>query len=221
MKLNFNRYNDSDAPSAQSRNLLAKAKDFHGRYPIFCNILLIVLAGIVVVWVLLFVVDSVTLHGREQTVPDVKGQYFSVAKAALEHEGLTVAIADSIFDTAQQPGTVVDQNPRSGSKVKPGRDIYLTIVAYSPKLVTFPDVVNTSLRQGYSMIEGVGIKQIVVKRVPSEYENLVLGAFVDGREIKPGRKIPVNSIVTIEVGEGFGEALPEDYTDDFEAEGDV
>lgn len=221
MKLNMKNQSSEAENVSVGKDFMKKANDFRLRFPIFFNILLILFAGIILLWVLLFVVDSFTLHGREDVVPDVKGQNFNIAAAVLEKEGLKVELADSIFDMSSVPGTVVDQNPRAGSKVKPGRDVYLTIVAYSPKLVSFPDVVNTSLRQGYSMIEGAGIKQIVIKRVPSEYEDLVLGAFIDGREVKPGTKVPITSMVTIEVGEGIGDGEGEAFTDEYGTEGDV
>ena len=167
---------DTNPQEPKSRNLLKQANEWRQSYPILFNLLLIIIAGLIVVWVLMMFLDNWTLHGQEEEVPDVKGLNVHIAKGTLQRNGMEPIISDSIYDNTRSSGTVVEQNPRPGSKVKPGRSVYLTIVAYSPKIVRFPEVTNTSLRQGESMIRGIGIQDVIIKRVPSEYEDLVLGA---------------------------------------------
>ena len=197
--------NDNKVSNSPKTGILSKANSYRKRFPILFNLLLIGLTGLVIVWLLMCFLNSWTLHGNEQIIPDVKGQNIHIALGNLEKEGMGGIIADSIFDTSSTAGTVVDQNPKPGSKVKPGRTVYLTIVAYSPKMVTVPSVVNTSLRQGQSMLQGAGFRQIMINRVPSEYEDLVLAVKYNGRELRQGEKVPINSVIVLEVGSGFSE----------------
>ena len=120
---------------------------------------------------------------------------------------------DSVFGSQLAPGTVVEQTPREGSKVKPGRTVYVSIVAYSPKLVTVPDFMNVSMRQGVSMFEGLGLKVNVVT-VPSEFKDLVLGAKCNGRALRAGERIPSTSSVTVEVGGGITDEIEDTETED-------
>ncbi|MDE6094506.1 MAG: hypothetical protein K2F61_07010, partial [Muribaculaceae bacterium] len=82
---------------------------------------------------------------------------------------------------------------------------YLTIVAFSPKLVTVPEFINASLRQGISIFEGLGLKKVDIVKVPSEYKDLVLGARYNGLPLQAGMKIPTTASVIIEVGAGTDE----------------
>lgn len=196
---------DFNPENTPRKSPVQKANELRLKYPILFNILLIIITGLVVVWILMLFLGNWTLHGQEEEVPDVKGQNIHVALGTLSRSGMQGFITDSIYDNKASAGTVVDQNPKPLSKVKPGRAVYLTIVAYSPKMVTFPNVENTSLRQGQSMIEGLGIRNIIIKRVPSEYDDLVLGAQYNGRTLKGGERIPVNANIILEVGESTDE----------------
>lgn len=195
----------SQQSDSKHENIWCRANRLRNRFPIVFNVILMGIAGLLVLWIILVYLDHLTNHGQEQVVPDVKNQNIHIATGNLEKEGFKVELADSIFDSTLMPGTVVEQNPHPGSMVKPGRSVYLTIVAYTPKMVTVPDIVNTSLRQGESMLQGVGFKTIIVKRVPSEYQDLVLDATCNGKTLRPGQKLPVNSVIILEVGEGLGE----------------
>lgn len=177
---------------------------------IMCAVLAIILVGT------LFWLDRWTLHGHYQTVPDVKGRPYDSANKILSLEGFVVDLSDSIYDRNTLPGTVIEQNPKEGTKVKPGRTVYLVINAFSPKSVTVPALTDISVRQAKSSLEGLGISSIRIVSVPSEYRDLVLSAKLDGRELQPGARIPVTSTVVLEVGDGLPElnegdsGLPDD-----------
>ena len=131
--------------------------------------------------------------------------------------GLKGVVSDSIFDSYSRPGTVVEQVPVPGARIKVGGSVYVTIVAYSPKLVTVPDFFNVSVRQARSMFEGLGIAQVREVPVLSEYAGLVLGAKFNGVDLQPGARIPVSSVVTLEVGTGMDTIEEEDSIYDPEA----
>ncbi len=168
----------------------------------------LVLMGVVfalLVYAALCWLDAWTLHGQYKTVPDVKGRPFDSALQVLQLEGFVVELSDSIYDRNSSPGTVVEQNPKENNKVKPGRTVYLTINAFSPKNVTLPSLTDISVRQARSILEGLGITKIETISVPSEFKDLVIGARHDGVELQAGARVPVTSSITLEVGDGLPE----------------
>lgn len=147
--------------------------------------------------------DIWTGHGKYEIVPSMRGLHYTQAVTALEAAGLHPEISDSIYDDTASPGTVIEQSPRPNTKVKPNRTVYLTVTAFSPKMVTLPAVTDMSLRQARSMLEGIGLKNIREHYVPSEYRDLVLGVKFNGIPLSPGARIPVSAVLVIDVGEGI------------------
>ena len=117
--------------------------------------------------------------------------------------GLEPELSDSIYDDKTRPGTVLEQSPRANTKVKPGRTVYLTVNAFTPKMISVPDLADMSLRQARSTLEGLGIKNIREHYVVSEYRDLVLAVKFNGITLQPGARIPASATVTLEVGEGI------------------
>ncbi|MDE7396641.1 MAG: PASTA domain-containing protein [Muribaculum sp.] len=192
-------------------------RSFPRRHPILFNFCLIILTGCVLVWIALIALDIWTDHGHYQTVPSVKGMSYDRAVDELNRYNLTATITDSIYDSSIPPGTVTEQSPRPETKVKTKRSVYLTISAFTPKTVSLPNLIDTSVRQARSTLEGLGFLYINEVSVASEYKDLVLGVRFNGVPVQPGTRIPVSATVTLEVGMGFGEStdttetLTEDY----------
>ena len=149
--------------------------------------------------------DSWTGHGVYREVPDLKGMTYERAAEVLVASDLQPILSDSIFSNAVAPGQVVEQVPKAGSKVKPERAVYVTINAFSPRAVTVPNLTDISLRQAQSIIEGLGITDIRVVEVPSEYKDLVMSVKYNGLPISAGMRVPITASLTIEVGRGIEE----------------
>lgn len=177
--------------------------NFIKRHPVVMNTLYIIITAIILSWLALIFLDFWTDHGNERVVPNVKGLSYPQAESVLKVADLTVEISDSIYDSTAKPGTVIEQSPHKDAKVKPGRIVYLTIVAFSPKMVTIPDISNVSQRQAQSIFEGLGIKKIKVVEVESEYQDLLLSAKYNGLPLSAGARIPVTASITLEVGKGL------------------
>ena len=199
-----------------------KIKMFNKKHPIIFTLILILIALWGICTLAMFFLDEWTHHGEQVQVPLVKGLSYTEAADRLYAEDFTVEITDSIFDSSMRPGTVVEQSPIFGANVKPGRTVYLTVVAFTPKMVTVPYYLNSSLRQGRSMFEGLGFKRVDVRMVPSEYKDLVLGAHYNGLPLTPGMRIPITAKITLEVGLGYGAGGDDDEdgedSDDAETE---
>lgn len=175
------------------------------QHPVLMNVIYFLLACWVAAFIMLMFTDWWTNHGVEVKVPSVKGSSAELAAVTLRHNGFESEILDSIYDSERRPGEVIEQMPRAGALVKPGRMVYLTIVAFKPKMVTVPDFNSVSMRQGISMFEALGIEQVHTISVPSEYKDLVLGARYNGVPLRPGQRIPVTAVITLEIGSGYGD----------------
>ena len=184
------------------KKILKATIQFLKKHPIIANLIYIVATGCVLLWLTMAWLDSWTGHGEYREVPDLKGLSYENAVGVLDDADLLAVLSDSVFNNNEKPGVVMDQVPKGNSVVKPGRAVYLTINAYTPRAVTVPDLVDMSLRQAQSIIEGLGIKNIRVVEVPSEYKNLVLSVKYNGLPISAGARVPVSAALTIEVGKG-------------------
>lgn len=203
----YSSYDDYDYDSDNRDPMDESPKNFRQRHPVLINAIYIAITATVVIWLLMCFLDFWTFHGEERVVPDLKGQVYQTAVTNADAVDLRPVIADSVFDSYSPPGTVVEQIPIPGAKIKKGGSVYLTIVAFSPKLITVPDFYNVSVRQARSMFEGLGVKDIREVPVPSEYGGLVLGAKYNSMSLQPGARIPVSSVVTLEVGSGFADSI--------------
>lgn len=184
---------------------------------VFLHIGIMIIVAVIIGWLAMLWLDVWTRHDDTITVPSVKSVSFAEASQRLEREGLVAVLSDSVYDKSTRPGTVIDQNPKVGTVVKEGREIYLTINAFSPKMVSLPTLTDISLRQAKSILEGLEIKKVVEKRVPSDFEDLVLAVRYNGTRLSPGARVPVNATIELEVGEGkpdeFSDSISSDSTE--------
>ena len=191
---------------------------FYHRYPIISHLILMALFGIVLLVLLLGFLKQGTRHGKSIEVPNFVGMNIDEACVVAEDEHLNIIVRDSIFDVDLPGGTVVDQLPRTSSvrevTVKPGRKIYLTINAYSRRMVEIPFVAKQTLRQALNQVErsGLTIDELVYEpdMTSTDY---VLRQYVAGREILPTthRQATVGTGVTLRVSyrkEEFNVSVP-------------
>lgn len=184
---------------------------------VFLHIGIMIIVAVIIGWLAMLWLDVWTRHDDTITVPSVKSVSFAEASQRLEREGLVAVLSDSVYDKSTRPGTVIDQNPKVGTVVKEGREIYLTINAFSPKMVSLPTLTDISLRQAKSILEGLEIKKVVEKRVPSDFKDLVLAVRYNGTRLSPGARVSVNATIELEVGEGkpdeFSDSISSDSTE--------
>ena len=183
--------------------------EFFKKHPIIKTLVQMVIAFFLLIAITLYGLKLYTRHGKAVLVPDVKAMALPDALRILDREGFRYDIIDSLFVDEAVPGTIVEQTPAGGSKVKEGRIVYLSINAYSPRMITCPKVADMSMRQALSTLESRGLTDIKVQEVPSEYPDLALGLQYRGETLEAGDKIPAGSTVTLLVGNG----MPETYSD--------
>jgi eukaryotic-like serine/threonine-protein kinase len=99
-------------------------------------------------------------------VPDLSGESLSAAEATLTNDGLAVGTVAKKTST-QSPGTVLSQSPSSGSSLRAGGKVDLT-VAREPKQVAVPAVVGETEVAATKALEKAGFTVTTVTEPTSE-----------------------------------------------------
>lgn len=157
----------------------------------------------ITIFLILFIIVFLrvyTNHGDSVEIPDLKGKSTSEVASILDQKDLRFEIRDSVYSIETSPGTVLDQFPKPGMKVKENRMIYLTICALSQELIPMPQLTDISYRQATNLIESSGLIAGKVEYKQSEFLNLVLEQKVNGRVIRKGEMIPKGSTVDLVLG---------------------
>lgn len=181
------------------------------------NIILMVIVLFSAPTIVLHIIDNYTNHGVKIEVPSLMGVREETAADQLEHLGLRYAVSDSAYNADYLPGMILDQTPKAGAEVKPGRIIYLTINRSGDKPVKFPDIIrNTSLRQAESQLIALGFKLTPVERVPGEQKDWVIGVKQGMRHIYAGMMVNRDKALTIVAGGGESDSLDVDIVEEEE-----
>lgn len=186
---------------------------FTGRY-LWGNFLAMIILGASLVYGALWGIDYYTNHGVEVSVPNLHGMQQSVAERRLKACGLNCAVSDSGFVRNQPPGTVLEQSLVAGTKVKPGRIIYITINSGNMPTILLPDLAdNSSLREAQTKLTSIGFKLAPVEYINGE-KDWVYEVKCNGRNVSAGTRIPVDSPITLVVGNGnYSESIDSDSTE--------
>ena len=147
-------------------------------------------------------IKSYTRHGQYISVPDVSGMFEEEAGQALAAVGLKYEVLDYKYDRMTVEGGVIEQKPKSGSYVKDGRTIYLTLNSGREPLRAVPDVAdNSSLRAAESRLNAAGFKLGRTVYVDGDLD-WVYEIRYQGEKIETGTQIPEGSTLTIVAGNG-------------------
>ena len=141
-----------------------------------------------------------THHGDSVEIPDLKGKTTTQMADILNRKDLRYEIRDSVYSPNSSPGTVLDQFPKPGMKVKQNRTIFITLCALSQELIRMPQLTDISYRQATNLIESTGLIAGKIEYKQSEFPNLVLEQKVKGRIVIKGEMIPKGSIVDLVLG---------------------
>lgn len=184
-------------------------KGFAGRHPVIVNLLIIMAVAVAGVMIVYFSIAIFTKHGQSDIVPGVERMSYTEAISKLHDKGFRVDIRDSLYKDDVRPGYVIEQYPKAGSKVKPGRKIFLYINAVHPKEVVIDDdnhpmedaLKSFSFRSGMAKLEELGFKNIRVVKVLGD-NDCIVKVLANGRPVKKMQKVPVNARIVVEVYDG-------------------
>lgn len=167
------------------------------------HFILAVCSAIVLVCVASQLLGVITRHNQHIVVPEFVGTELSQALQAADAAKLEIHVSDSLYVPAYKGGVVLDQNPKAGSEVKSGRNIFVTVNSYKQRKVQLPYVTGYSLRQAKNILEVAGLEIDEIRYVPDIATNYVIEQRVDGAVVEEGsdKQVYVGSAVTLIVGQ--------------------
>jgi beta-lactam-binding protein with PASTA domain len=169
-------------------------------------------AGGISILLILFVIVFLkiyTNHGDSVESADLKGKTTSEVADILNLKNRRFEIQDSVYSSGASPGTVLDQFPKSGMKVKENRVIFITLSAISQEMIAMPQLTDISYRQATNLIESMGLVAGRIEYKQSEFPNLVLEQKMNGKPIPRGQMVPKGSIIDLVLGtESDGTSSP-------------
>jgi len=162
------------------------------------------LLTIAISWITLTFLQSYTKHGSTVEVPSFVGLTLEDIDNLESASDFDLTVVDSVYDYDKKGGMIVSQDPLPKSKVKPGRSIYLSVVAYVPEQIKMPALVDLSLRQAKALLQTYGLKLGSVRMIPDPAKNAIIKITCKGKYIQPGSLISKGSTIDLYVGSGTG-----------------
>lgn len=179
-------------------------------HPILTSVVGILLSFLILSYLSICFLDIWTHHGSTTKVPDVIGMPLNEAIEKIEDADLHVIISDSVYTKDKAPGSVVDVIPSSNSIVKAGREVYITIVAFSPEPIIIDMLlIDSSAKQAEAYLKSKGLR-VERRYVPAEYDDIVVAVKCNGHDISVGSKVTVDDLIILEVGH-VERPVEEDY----------
>lgn len=132
-------------------------------------------------------------QGATVDVPSVVGLSYEDARALLDSARVSPIQAEIRADPRIPPGSVCDQNPPGGTRVKEGRRVYLSISG-GEVLVPVPRLKGLSTRDARFALERAGLHLGEMSYAPSDvfFENTIMEqAVAVGTKIRKGSSIGV------------------------------
>ena len=186
---------------------ITMAKKYNSTSPwrrVLIHLLSAALITILLLLILIFSLRRYTQHGVEIEVPNITQLYLEEARITLEAEGLHIEVIDSTYSTKVPQGTIVEQTPLAGSKVKHGRTIYVIQNAQMRRPVVLPELRDISLRQAQATLASLGLQVDSIAYEPSTYRDIVLDIRMGDSIINAGTRLEEGSKVCLIVGRGQG-----------------
>lgn len=168
----------------------------------------IVLAFLIIIFGLLIVLGALkiyTRHGHDLSVPDFTGFTLEDAILYATERDLRIEVLDSVYLDDFERGTVVDQHPIPGFKVKKSRKIFLTMNAVNAEKVAMPDLVELTARQARARLESVGLNTGEITYEPDIGINIVLAQKINGVNVPPGDSIVKGLAIDLVLGKGLSD----------------
>jgi eukaryotic-like serine/threonine-protein kinase len=137
--------------------------------------LLMVIVIAVVVWTITLPKDTGIDKGLSVKVPDLTGQSYDDAAAALKKLGLD-PVEQQVPSSTIAPGAVISTTPGTGSSVAPHTSVTVT-VSSGPTALSVPDVTGLSVDAATAKLKQVGLK--VGTTTPEDSQTVAAGMIVE------------------------------------------
>lgn len=116
-----------------------------------------------------------TIHGRQQTMPNLVGVSLASAKRTVGFAGLDLVVQDKVFSTQYAESQIVSQIPPPNTRIKAGQRAHVLVSLGLPQ-VRIPNLVGSSFRAARIMVLQRGLTMGNVTTIPwpqSEVDQVV------------------------------------------------
>lgn len=142
----------------------------------------------------------VSKGGEEIEMPNLRGLTKADAIAKLEQMGLRLGSAYETYSD-EDSGTVISQDPRSGSRISKGQSVDITVSkGQKVKKVAVPDVKGVPLDRARALLESSGLK---VGSTAEETSTQAAGTVIS-QSPSAGAEMEAGSVVRLTVSSGKG-----------------
>ena len=180
-------------------------KDFLNKFAsmhLWGNLLAMLIMIVLLAVIIKFGTDLYTRHGKVVVVPNVEHKQYADAVKMVEDAGMSIEVSDTGYVKSLPPDCILTQSISAGDEVKPGRILYVTVNASSPKTIPLPDVIdNSSFREAQAKLKAMGFKLGNPQFVPGERDWLY-GIRSQGRNLRAGERVSVEDLLILQVGSG-------------------
>lgn len=167
------------------------------------NFLMVALVFTAIYIIFFWALGCLTHHGEQVTIPNLKGKTMDAAIQQLHDMHFDVHV-DSTFDPMAKPLTVLKQVPDTGSVVKSGRIVMITVNAVTPLRVPMPNLISLSYRSAEMLLRNNKMFVGDTTYVPDIARGAIKEQRYKGQAIRPGEMIPQGSKIDLVIGNGLG-----------------
>jgi len=178
--------------------------DFITKRSFVVNVVAVIAMFFLLAVIFFTMLPIITKHGKQLTVPDVKGLNVKNAIAKLEAAGFDAEVRDSIFIDSIPPLAVWAQTPDKGAEVKMGRTIHLTVNKTVAPMVAMPDLEGLTFRSAEMMLKSLRLNVGDTIYKPDFATNTVLQQLLNGKTLKPGTMVAEGTNITLILSSGRG-----------------
>jgi eukaryotic-like serine/threonine-protein kinase len=173
--------------------------------PLWVNVLAALLLAMLILFIVLKMLGSITRHGEYLTVPSVIGKKTADAIQFLEAKGFEVQIQDSVYIDTAKMGIVLKQLPDPNSTVKINRIIFLTVNRVTLPLVDMPSLQGKTISYALEILKRSHLVLGDTIFKPDFMRGSVLEQTYQGNAISSGSKLPWGSRVDLVIGSGLAD----------------
>jgi len=180
---------------------------------LFWQLALAVIAGGILIWCSLQLLNFYTDHGKFIVVPNLTKKTLSQVQILLDEQQLRYEVIDSTeYDPTYAPFAVISQSPEPNERVKKNRKIYLTLNPSGYHKVTVPKVIQVTRRSAEATLQSVGLAIGTVTYVDDIGKDMVLEMQYQGKPVLPGDKLVKTSRIDLICGNGMEarDSIPEE-----------
>jgi beta-lactam-binding protein with PASTA domain len=175
----------------------------HTRKTFWFNLLMVIVVATILYMLFFLSLSFITHHGEEVKMPDVVGTDMQTSLKKLQ--GMTFeVIVDSAYELNEKPFIVLRQIPDSGSSVKKGRTVFITVNKSIPPMTPMPNLVSLSYRIAERILKNNKLEMGDTTYKPDIAQGAVLTQLFNGKEVKPGEMVPEGSKINLVLGDGLG-----------------